>query len=96
MKERKTTNKVKPNWHCEYITVHAMAECVEGVDYGSPLYLALWNSMDHAEAPLLNDDYEDWESGLDRVSVKALWEHFDDGQRREINALLAKSFATYS
>ena len=83
------TNQVKANRHCKYITVDAMAECVDGIDYGSELYLALWNSLDHAKAPVLNDDYEDWESELDRISVKALWKHFDDGQRREINALLA-------
>lgn len=85
-------NRVKANWHCEYITVHAMAECVEGIDYGSELYLALWNSLDHAKAPVLNDDYEDWESELERISVKALWKHFGDEQRRKINALLAASF----
>ena len=85
-------NRVKANWHCEYITVDAMAECVEGIDYGSELYLALWNSLDHAKAPVLNDDYEDWESELERISVKALWKHFDDEQRRKINALLAARF----
>ena len=53
-------NRIKANRHCEYITVDAMAECVDGIGYGSELYL-----------------------------VKALWKHFDDGQRREINALLA-------
>mgnify|MGYP006124332231 CR=1 FL=1 len=85
-------NRIKANRHCEYITVDAMAECVDGIGYGSELYLALWNSLDHAEAPVLNDDYEDWESELERISVKALWKHFDDEQRRKINALLAARF----
>ena len=83
------TNQVKANRHCKYITVDAMAECVDGIDYGSELYLALWNSLDHAKAPTCQNDYEDRESHLDRVSVKALWKCFDDGQRRKINALLA-------
>jgi len=86
------TNQVKANRHCEYITVDTMAECVDGIGYGSELYLALWNSLDHAKAPTCQNDYEDRESHLDRVSVKALWKCFDDGQRREINALLAAEF----
>tara|TARA_R100000951_G_scaffold108554_1_gene104851 strand:+ start:537 stop:800 length:264 start_codon:yes stop_codon:yes gene_type:complete len=85
-------NQVKANRHCKYITVDTMAECVDGIEYGSELYLALWNSLDHAKAPVLNDDYEDRESQLDRISVKALWKHFDDEQRRKINALLAAEF----
>ena len=86
------TNQVKANRHCKYITVDAMAECVDGIDYGSELYLALWNSMDHVEPPTCQNDYEDREVHLDRVSVKALWKCFDDEQRRKINALLAAEF----
>jgi len=81
------TNQVRANRHCEYITVDAMAECIDGVS--DELYSALWNSLDHAEAPNYNDDYEDRESKLDRISVKALWKHFGNAHRREINALLA-------
>ena len=86
------TNQVRANSHCKYITVDTMAECVDGIGYGSELYLALWNSLDHAEPPTCKDDYEDREVHLDRVSVKALWKCFDNEQRREINALLAAEF----
>ena len=89
------TNRVRANRHCEYITVDTMAECVDGIGYGSELYLALWNSLDHAKAPADNDDYEDREVELDRESVKALWKCFDDGQRRKINALLAEEFRNF-
>ena len=87
-------NRVRTNSYCEYVTVSTMAECVGGIGYGSELYLALWNSLDHAKAPVLNDDYEDRESQLDRISVKALWKCFNDEQRRKINALLASEFRT--
>ena len=91
-RKKKMTNQVRANSHCKYITVDAMAEGFDGIGYGSELYLALWNSLDHAKASTHNEDYEDRESELDRESVKALWKCFDDEQRRKINALLAAEF----
>jgi hypothetical protein len=95
MSAEKKSRRVRANRLCGYITVDTMAECVDGVSAG--LYSALWDALNQAKAPAQDYDdwrvqeqgiYEDWDTKMNRVSVRALWGCFDDEQRTEINKLM--------
>ena len=92
----KKSRRVRANRLCGYITVDTMAECVDGV-VEAGLYSALWDALNQAKAPAQDYDdwrvqeqgiYEDWDTKMNRVSVRALWGCFDDAQRTEINKLM--------
>tara|TARA_R110002020_G_scaffold361410_1_gene573977 strand:+ start:332 stop:700 length:369 start_codon:yes stop_codon:yes gene_type:complete len=96
MSAEKKSRRVRANRLCGYITVDTMAECVDGV-VEAGLYSALWDALNQAKAPAQDYDdwrvqeqgiYEDWDTKMNRVSVRALWGCFDDEQRTEINKLM--------
>ena len=96
MSAEKKSRRVRPNRLCGYIAVDTMAECVDGV-VEAGLYSALWDALNQAKAPAQDYDdwrvqeqgiYEDWDTKMNRVSVRALWGCFDDEQRTEINKLM--------
>ena len=96
MSAEKKSRRVRANRLCGYITVDTMAECVDGV-VEAGLYSALWDALNQAKAPAQDYDdwrvqeqgiYEDWDTKMNRVSVRALWGCFDDAQRTEINKLM--------
>lgn len=96
MSVEKKSRRVRANRLCGYITVDTMAECVDGVAEAG-LYSALWDALNHAKAPAQDYDdwriqeqgmYEEWDTKMNRISVRALWRCFDDEQRTEINKLM--------
>jgi len=94
-RNEKMTDQVQPYKDngfpvCEYRTVDQVAECVEGVIEVEGLYEALWSALGKAGPEKINaDGFEDWEDALDRTSVSALWEHFNNDQRTKLNELIA-------
>jgi hypothetical protein len=99
-RNKKMTNQVQPYKEdgfpvCEYSTVDQVAECMEGVVKVEGLYEALWSALGKAGPEKINaDGFEDWEDKLDRTSVSALWEHFNNDQRTKLNEIIEADYAT--
>ena len=80
--------RIKPHGWLEVIRPDAIAECWSGVS--EDLYIALWRVV-----PKLKRYESEYPPEPDVNSVKSVWRHFSDDEKRQLNKLAADREARY-